>query len=62
MYASGTVASAGSTLVIATFASLVEPFTYEFLALLSALAYLVFDIVFSPKSGDLMRARTALRS
>jgi hypothetical protein len=62
MYASGTVASAGSALVIATFASLVEPFTYEFLALLSALAYLAFDIVFSPKSGDLMRARKALRS
>jgi hypothetical protein len=56
------VASTGSALVIATAASLVEPLTYELLAWLLALAYLAFDVVFSPKSGDLMRARTALRS
>jgi hypothetical protein len=62
MYASGTVASAGSALVIATAASLVEPLTYELLAWLVALGYLAFDVVFSPKSGDLMRARVALRS
>ena len=62
MYASGTVASAVSTLVIATAATLVEPLTYELLAWLLAIAYLAFDVVFSPRSGDLMRARRALRS
>ena len=62
MYASGTVASAGSALIIATGASQVEPLTYGLLAWILALAYLAFDIVFSPKSGDLMRARMALRS
>ena len=61
MYAAGTVASAGSVLMIAAAATLVEPLTYSALAWIVAVGYLLFDIVFSPKSGDLMRARRALR-
>jgi hypothetical protein len=62
MYASGTIASCASTLIFATVASLLAPIPYALLAWIIALGYLAFDVVFSPKSGDLMRARLALRA
>jgi hypothetical protein len=61
MYASGTVASVASALVIAAVSTFAEPFASSAVAWLVAIGYLVFDVVFSPKSGDLMRARAALR-
>ncbi len=61
MYASGTVASVASAFVIAAVSTLVEPFTYSAVAWIVAIGYLAFDVVFSPRSGDLMRARAALR-
>jgi hypothetical protein len=62
MYASGALASVSSALVIAAAATLVEPALYAVLAWVVALAYLLFDVAFSPKSGDLMRARRVLRA
>ena len=60
MYASGTVASVLSALAIAITAVCLEPSEYSVPALIVALAYLAFDSAFSPRSGDLMRARRAL--
>jgi hypothetical protein len=60
MYASGTIASIGSAFAIATLSTLVEQPTYFLLTWAVAMAYLVFDVVFSPKSGDLKRARAVL--
>jgi hypothetical protein len=60
MYQAGTVASVCSALLIAAAATLVEPPLYAALAWAVALGYLIFDLVFSPKSGDLSRARAAL--
>ncbi len=57
MYEAGTVASVSAALVIAVAALQIEPPAYAALAWLAALAYLAFDLVFSPKSGDLARAR-----
>lgn len=62
MYASGTVASSASGLVGAAAATFIVPQTFALLAWALALAYLAFDVVFSPKSGDLSRARLALRA
>jgi len=62
MYASGTMASVLSAVAIALAATPAEPPVYAALAWVVAAAYLLFDAVFSPRSGDLMRARTALRS
>ena len=61
MYASGTVASVGSAIVIAAAATIVEAPTYSALAWGVALLYLFFDAVFSPRSGDLARARSAAK-
>jgi hypothetical protein len=61
MYAAGAVASASSAIAIAVAATSVEPPLYATLAWALALAYLAFDVVFSPRSGDIMRARAALR-
>jgi len=60
MYASGTIASAGAALVIAVVTALSEPLTYSFAPWTVAVVYLAFDAVFSPRSGDLRRARLAL--
>jgi len=60
MYASGTVASAASAFAIAVASTLVEQPPYFLLTWAVALAYLAFDLVFSPKSGDLKRARAVL--
>jgi hypothetical protein len=60
MYQAGTAASVFFALIIAAAATLVEPPLYAGLAWALALGYLGFDFVFSPKSGDLSRARSAL--
>lgn len=61
MYASGTVASVTSAFVIAGAATVTEALLPAAIAWLVAVGYLVFDVVFSPKNGDLSRARAALR-
>jgi hypothetical protein len=61
MYAAGTFASVTSAFVIAAAATWMEAPTYAALAWAVALGYLAFDVVFSPRSGDLMKARAALR-
>lgn len=60
MYASGTVASCASAVMIALVATWAELPVYSALAWGVAAAYILFDVVFSPRSGDLMRARAAL--
>ncbi len=62
MYASGTAASVSSAFVIAGVATFTEAFLPAAVAWLGAIGYLMFDVVFSPKSGDIMKARAALRS
>jgi hypothetical protein len=57
MYEAGTVASVSAALVISAVATFAEPLVYAALAWVVALAYLGFDIKFSPKSGDFARAR-----
>ena len=57
MFASGTVASVSSAIAIAIAATLAEPPVYAALTWAVAVGYLIFDAVFSPRSGDLMRAR-----
>lgn len=59
MYLSGTVASSGSAIAIAAVVSISGPPILDFLAWFVAIGYLLFDVVFSPKSGDVMRARVA---
>jgi hypothetical protein len=61
MYASGTVASVGAAFAVA---AAVTPGASVALILVSwtvAFLYFFFDLVFSPRTGDLMRARAALR-
>ena len=60
MYTSGTVASSASAFAIAAASTLSEQPPYFLLAWGVAFAYLAFDIIFSPKSGDLKRARAVL--
>ncbi|HKT22881.1 MAG TPA: hypothetical protein VJR06_09785 [Nitrososphaerales archaeon] len=60
MYASGTVASVGSAIAVAAAATASGPYQYSALAWAAALSYLLFDLAFSPRSGDLFRARNAL--
>lgn len=62
MYVSGTVSSAASAFAIAAASTLVEEPPYFLLSWAVALAYLAFDLVFSPKSGDLKRARAVLEA
>ncbi len=62
MYASGTIASVSSALAIAIVASLFQQAEYSALAWTLAAAYLAFDGVFSPRGGDLERARRVLRA
>ncbi len=62
MFASGTVASVSSAFVIAGVATFTEAFLPAAFAWFVAIGYLVFDAVFSPKSGDMMKARAALRA
>lgn len=60
MYLSGVVASSASAVAIAA-AVTVGPLWTAVAAWLIALGYLLFDIVFSPRSGDVMRARRQRR-
>jgi hypothetical protein len=60
MYLSGTVASSGSAIAIAAAVSLSGSLALVGLAWVITIGYLLFDVVFSPKSGDVMKAR-ALR-
>jgi hypothetical protein len=62
MYASGAAASTASALAIAAAASIAEPFGYSVYAWAFAIVYLLFDVALSPKGGDLMRAKNALRA
>ena len=62
MYASGTVASVSSAFVIASVASFTEALLPAAAAWLIAVGYLAFDVVFSPRGGDIMKARAALRT
>jgi hypothetical protein len=62
MYAAGTVASVSSAFIIAGVATTTEAFLPAAIAWLVAIGYLMFDVVFSPKSGDIMKARAALRA
>ncbi len=57
MYYSGTVASSGSAVVIAALVTLSGSWLPSALTWALAIGYLLFDLVFSPKSGDIMRAR-----
>jgi hypothetical protein len=61
MYASGVSASVSSALLIAAAATSSEPLAYAAIAWGVAVAYLASDLVLSPKSGDLRRARLAMR-
>ncbi len=61
MYASGTVASASSAILIAAAATPQEPLPFAALSWAVAVGYLLFDIIFSPRTGDIMRARAFLR-
>jgi hypothetical protein len=61
MYLSGTVASSGSALLVAAVVTYSGSLVAAGLAWLLAVGYLLFDAVFSPRSGDLMRARATMR-
>ncbi len=61
MYLAGTVASSGSAVVIAAVVALSGSLVPSVLTWALAIGYLLFDIVFSPKSGDVMRARAVGR-
>ena len=60
MYASGTIFSIGSAFSLAIGVTHDGNWTAAIIAWIFALGYLGFDAVFSPRSGDLMRARRAL--
>lgn len=62
MFAAGAVASTSSPLLIAAALTLTEPIAYSILAWIIAFAYLSFNVIFSPKAGDLRRAREVLKS
>lgn len=60
MYRSGAVASTLSAFAIAAASALTEQPIYFSLTWAVAIAYLAFDVVYSPRSGDLKRARAVL--
>ena len=60
MYASGTVVSTAPAFAIAAASTLAERPTYILLTWAVAMAHFAFDVVFSPKGGDLKRARAVL--
>jgi hypothetical protein len=57
MYLSGTIASSASAVVIASVVSFSGPTLQTGLAWALAIGYVLFDAIFSPKGGDIMRAR-----
>ena len=62
MYVSGTAASVASALIIALWATPMVSASFSVLAWAVATGYLLFDLVFSPRSGDIARALRALRA
>ncbi|MDG6983183.1 MAG: hypothetical protein JRN28_01295 [Nitrososphaerota archaeon] len=60
MFASGTVASTSAAFLVAGGSTMVQPLPYASLAWALALLYLAFDLRFSPRGGDLRRAKAAL--
>jgi hypothetical protein len=60
MYASGTAASVLSAFVVAAWVTPGASLALIVVAWAIAFGYLTFDLVFSPKSGDLMRARRTM--
>jgi hypothetical protein len=62
MYVAGAAASVTSAFIIALAATPADSLPFALLAWAVAVGYLLFDVVFSPKSGDLARARRVLRS
>jgi hypothetical protein len=60
MYASGTVASVLSAFVVAAWVTPGAPLALILSAWAIALGYLGFDLIFSPRSGDLSRAKRTL--
>lgn len=59
MYFSGTVASSASAVVIAIAVSYSGSFPAAVAAWVLAVGYILFDAVFSPRGGDVKRARVA---
>ena len=59
MYLSGTIASSASAMVVAGAVTLSGSSALIVVSWLVAVGYLLFDVVFSPRSGDVMRARAA---
>jgi hypothetical protein len=62
MYASGTFASVLSALIAAAWATPWAPVATVAFMWGIAVIYLIFDLVFSPRSGDIMRMRKVRRS
>jgi len=60
MYASGTVASVLSAFLVAAWITPSASLNLLIVAWVIAFGYLAFDMVFSPRSGDLMRTRKAM--
>jgi hypothetical protein len=60
MYASGTVASTSIAFVVAAAAATRQSLGYAWVSWVVAVLYLTFDLIFSPRTGDLMRARRTL--
>ena len=61
MFRAGTIASCLAAFAVAIAASFVEPYLYAALGWVLAAGYLAFDVVFSPRTGDFKRARSALQ-
>lgn len=61
MYGSGTVASTASAVAVAVFFTMEGSFSNSAATWAVALLYLAFDLVFSPRGGDLFRAKNALK-
>ncbi|MDV3293931.1 MAG: hypothetical protein LYZ70_06640 [Nitrososphaerales archaeon] len=60
MYMAGIVGSVGAGIMFALLVSLTGSFLASLLTWLFALGYLVSDLILSPRSGDLLRAKAAM--
>jgi hypothetical protein len=59
MYLSGVAASSGSAFIFAVAITMSDPWPTAVLAWVVAVGYLLSDVAFSPKGGDVMKARAA---
>jgi hypothetical protein len=59
MYAAGVVASCAVAILIAAFVTISGSALLVGSAWAVAIGYLIFDLVFSPRTGDILRARSA---